>query len=70
LIARSSTARYRASNAADAICREPADFDLNKSLYSEPDDRACFFDTTHKNQSYTDQPKSAFSPLQIVAGAG
>ena len=53
-----------------AICRAPADFDLNKSFYSEPDDRACFFDTTYTNQIYTDQPKSAFSPLQIVAGEG
>jgi hypothetical protein len=47
-----------------AICRAPADFDLDKSFYSEPDDRACFFDTTYTNQSYTDQPKSAFAPLQ------
>jgi len=51
-----------------AICRAPAEFDLSKSFYSEPDDRACFFDTTYTSQSYTDQPKSAFSPLQIVAG--
>jgi hypothetical protein len=51
-----------------AICRAPADFDLTKSFYSEPDDRACFFDTTYTTQSYTDQPKPAFSPLQIVAG--
>ncbi len=29
-----------------AICRAPAEFDLSKSFYSEPDDRACFFDTT------------------------
>ena len=49
-----------------AICRAPADFDLNKSFYSEPDDRVCFFDTTYTNQTYTDQPESAFSPLQIV----
>jgi hypothetical protein len=51
-----------------AICRAPADFDLTRSFYSEPDDRACFFDTTYRSQSYTDQPKSAFGPLQIVAG--
>ena len=51
-----------------AICRAPADFDLNKSFYSEPDDRACFFDTTYTNQTYTDQPESAFGPLRIVVG--
>ena len=51
-----------------AICRAPAEFDLSKSFFSEPDDRACFFDTTYTNQTYTDQPKSAFSPLQIVPG--
>jgi hypothetical protein len=51
-----------------AICRAPADFDLSKSFYSEPDDRACFFDTTYTNQVYGDQAKSAFSPLRIVAG--
>jgi len=51
-----------------AICRAPADFDLNKSFYSEPDGRACFFDTTYTNQTYTDQPESAFGPLQIVGG--
>lgn len=50
-----------------AICRAPADFDLTKSFYSEPDDTACFFDTTYTSQSYTDQPKSAFGPLQVVA---
>ena len=53
-----------------AICRAPADFDLSKAFYSEPDDRACFFDTTYTNQIYTDQPKSSFSPLQIVSGEG
>jgi len=53
-----------------AICRAPADFDLNKSFYWEPDDRACFFDTTYTSQSYTDQPESAFGPMQIVAGEG
>ena len=53
-----------------AICRAPVDLDLNKSFYSEPDHRACFFDTTCTNQVYTYQPESAFSPLQIVAGAG
>jgi len=53
-----------------AICRAPADFDLKKSFYSEPDDRVCFFDTTYTSQTYTDQPKSAFGPLQIVAGEG
>jgi hypothetical protein len=53
-----------------AICRAPADFDLSKSFYSEPDDRACFFDTTYTGQSYTDQPAPSFSPLQIVAGEG
>jgi hypothetical protein len=51
-----------------AICRAPAEFDLGKSFYSEPDDRACFFDTTYINQVYADQPKSAFSPLRIAAG--
>jgi len=51
-----------------AICRAPADFDLNKSFYSEPDDRACFFDTTYTSQTYTDQPESAFGRLQIVGG--
>ena len=50
-----------------AICRAPADFDLSEAFYSEPDDSACFFDTTYTNQSYTDQPVSAFSPLKIVA---
>jgi hypothetical protein len=53
-----------------AICRAPATFDLSKSFYSEPDDSACFFDTTYTSQNYTDQPKPAFSPLQIVAGEG
>lgn len=53
-----------------AICRAPADFDLSKSFYSEPDDRACYFDTTFTNQIYTDQPESAFGPLQIVASEG
>jgi hypothetical protein len=52
-----------------AICRAPPQFDLTKAFYSEPDDSACFFDTTYTNQVYTDQPKSAFGPLQIVAGA-
>jgi hypothetical protein len=51
-----------------AICRAPADIDLTKSFYSEPDGSACFFDTTYTSQSYTDQPNAAFSPLQIVAG--
>jgi hypothetical protein len=51
-----------------AICRAPADFDLTKSFYSEPDDGACFWDTTYTNQSYADQPKSAFAPLQAVTG--
>ena len=51
-----------------AICRAPADFDLTKSFYSEPDDSACFWDTTYTSQTYADQPKSAFAPLQAVAG--
>ena len=51
-----------------AICRAPAEFDLSKSFFSEPDDRACFFDTTYTNQTYTDQPESAFGPLRIVVG--
>jgi hypothetical protein len=51
-----------------AICRAPADFDLTKSFYSEPDDGACFWDTTYTSQSYVDQPASAFSALQVVAG--
>jgi hypothetical protein len=53
-----------------AICRAPADFDLKKGFYSEPDDSACFFDTTYTSQGYADQPKSAFGPLQIVGGKG
>jgi hypothetical protein len=52
-----------------AICRAPAGFDLSKSFYSEPDDHACFFDTTYTNQSYITQPPSAFSPLKIERGA-
>lgn len=51
-----------------AICRAPTDFDLSKAFYSEPDDRACFFETTYTIQVYTDQPESAFSPLQVVGG--
>jgi hypothetical protein len=51
-----------------AICRAPADFDLTQAFYSEPDENACFFDTTYVDQSYTDQSKSGFTPLQIVAG--
>jgi hypothetical protein len=51
-----------------AICRAPVGINLNQAFYSEPDDRACFFDTTYTNQTYTDQPKSAFSPLQLVTG--
>jgi hypothetical protein len=51
-----------------AFCRVPAEFDLTKSFYSEPDDSACFFDTTYTHQVYTDQPKSAFGPLRIVTG--
>jgi len=50
-----------------AICRAPAGFDLTRMFYSEPDDSACFFDTTYTNQSYTDQPESSFSPLRIAA---
>lgn len=50
-----------------AICRAPADFDLTKAFFSEPDDSACFFDTTYVSQGYTDQPKSHFEPLQVVA---
>jgi hypothetical protein len=53
-----------------AICRAPAGVDLKKSFYSEPDDSACFFETTYTTQTYTDQPKPAFSSLQIVAGEG
>jgi hypothetical protein len=51
-----------------AICRAPADFDLTLSFYSEPDDRACFFDTTYTIQIFADQPKSAFGPLKLAAG--
>ena len=51
-----------------AICRAPADFDLTQAFYSVPDENACFFDTTYVDQSYTDQSKSGFTPLQIVAG--
>jgi hypothetical protein len=50
-----------------AICRAPADFDLTKAFYSEPDDGACYWDTTYTSQSYADQPKSAFAPLQTIA---
>jgi hypothetical protein len=50
-----------------AICRAPADFDLTRSFFSEPDDTACFFDTTYTNQIYSDQPPSAFTPLRLVA---
>lgn len=53
-----------------AICRAPADFDLTEEFFSEPDDNACFFDTTYVRQGYTDQPKAHFEPLQIVAGKG
>jgi hypothetical protein len=53
-----------------AICRAPADFDLTRKFYSEPDASGCFFDTTYFNQSYTDQPKSYFEPLRIVADKG
>jgi len=53
-----------------AICRAPADVDLTQAFYSEPDESACFFDTTYTNQSYTDQPKPRFGPLTIVPGKG
>ena len=53
-----------------AICRVPVAFNLNQSFYSEPDDEACFFDTTYTNQTYTDQPKSAFGPLKRVVSGG
>ncbi len=53
-----------------AICRAPANVELDKAFYSEPDDGACFFETTYTNQVYTDQPKSAFGPLQLVDGKG
>lgn len=53
-----------------AICRAPAEFDLRKAFYSEPDESACFFETTYTNQTYTNQPKSAFGPLQVIAGKG
>lgn len=52
-----------------AICRAPADFDLSQSFYSEPDDSACFFDTTYTNQVYTNQPESAFGPLQLPSAS-
>jgi hypothetical protein len=52
-----------------AICRAPADFDLGKSFYSEPDERACFFDTNYITQTYTAQPEPVFTPLQVVAAA-
>jgi hypothetical protein len=48
-----------------AICRAPADFDLTKAFHSEPDDRACYFDTTYTTQTYTNQPEPAFGPLQM-----
>ena len=53
-----------------AICRAPADFDLEKSFYSEPDDRACYFDTTYTSRVYIGQPASSFSPLEIASGSG
>ena len=53
-----------------AICRAPAEFDLTKAFYSEPDDGACFFETMYTSQSYTDQPKPSFGPLKIVSTKG
>jgi hypothetical protein len=53
-----------------AICRAPADFDLTREFFSEPDDGACFFDTTYVNQGYADQPQSHFEPLQMAAAKG
>jgi hypothetical protein len=53
-----------------ALCRAPAEFDLTKAFYSEPDEGACFFETMYTSQSYTDQPKSSFGPLKIVSGKG
>lgn len=50
------------------LCRAPADFDLTKSFYSEPNDGACFWATTYTSQSYADQPRSAFGPLQVIDG--
>jgi hypothetical protein len=53
-----------------AICRAPQDLDLTRQFYSEPDENACFFDTTYVNQAYSDQPKSHFEPLRVVAAKG
>jgi hypothetical protein len=50
-----------------AICRAPADLDLTKEFYAEPDDSGCFFDTTYVSQGYTDQPEPHFEPLKTVA---
>jgi hypothetical protein len=51
-----------------AICRAPAGFDLNGAFYSEPDESACFFDTTYTRQVSTTQDFWGFGPLQVVAG--
>lgn len=69
--------QYQARGAGDrdrrvfvhAFCRAPADFDLSKAFYSEPDDGVCFFDTTYTTQTYTDQPPPAFGPLQSGDGS-
>lgn len=51
-----------------AFCRAPADFDLNKAFYSEPDENACFFDTTYTLHAYTTQTFWGFGRLQVVTG--
>jgi len=51
-----------------AICRAPAGLDLNAAFYAEPDDSACFFDTTYTLRAYTTQTFWGFGPLQLAAG--
>lgn len=53
-----------------ALCRAPANVDLTKVFYSEPDDGSCFFDTKYTRQVWTDQPKPSFAPLKIAAENG
>lgn len=50
-----------------AICRAPADVDLTKAFYAEPDDGSCYVETKYTMQVWADQPKSSFGPLKIVA---
>src|SRR4051812_45336342 len=50
-----------------ALCRAPAEVDLTRAFYSEPDQGTCYFDTRYTRQVWADQPKSSFGPLRIVA---